>query len=264
MNLEQFQPGITVFETDEFDHIFFASKCLFGNKKRDKIHNVDNEVLVQLKQIAYTAGDLSYSRRYGFVGSLAIMIIAENWKQFPDTLNWLKSFALSNSSSRRRAAVIRALVKNWKDDIEILFILKRFSHLTKDSVLQRVALLELATGWKQDPDTLYLLKTYAQSEDCSDSVRGDLIEKIVEIWTDELWLLDFLLNRAINDPFIRSPLFRLKQDLDLNPRLRALNALLTHYPTNPKTLELLRDRATNDSDEQLREWATEKLNKMES
>jgi hypothetical protein len=45
---------------------------------------------------------------------------------------------------------------------------------------------------------------------------------------------------------------------------KALEALLTHYPNHPKTLELLRDRAGNDPDEQLREWAKEQLEKMET
>jgi hypothetical protein len=44
-----------------------------------------------------------------------------------------------------------------------------------------------------------------------------------------------------------------------NPRQNALEALLINYPTHSKTIELLRDRAANDSDEQLREWAQEQL-----
>ncbi|GET42578.1 hypothetical protein [Microseira wollei] len=34
---------------------------------------------------------------------------------------------------------------------------------------------------------------------------------------------------------------------------------MTHYPTNPETLELLRDRGANEPDEQLRDWAQEQL-----
>ncbi len=34
---------------------------------------------------------------------------------------------------------------------------------------------------------------------------------------------------------------------------------LDHYPTYLRTLELLRDRAENDPDEQLRQWAQEQL-----
>ena len=38
-----------------------------------------------------------------------------------------------------------------------------------------------------------------------------------------------------------------------------MEALLTHYLAHPKTIELLRDRAINDPDEQLREWAQQQL-----
>ncbi|WP_165390097.1 hypothetical protein [Leptolyngbya iicbica] len=34
---------------------------------------------------------------------------------------------------------------------------------------------------------------------------------------------------------------------------------MQQYPDHPKTLELLRDRAQNDNDEQFRDWATEQL-----
>ena len=36
----------------------------------------------------------------------------------------------------------------------------------------------------------------------------------------------------------------------------------THYPTHAKTLELLRNRAENDPDEKLRQWAQGELEKM--
>jgi hypothetical protein len=38
-----------------------------------------------------------------------------------------------------------------------------------------------------------------------------------------------------------------------------MKILLRHDSTHPKTIELLHDRALNDPDEQLREWATEQL-----
>jgi len=62
--------------------------------------------------------------------------------------------------------------------------------------------------------------------------------------------------RALNDPFEREYKW---QD---NPRQIALNVLVQQYPDHPKTLELLRDRAQNDNDEQLREWATKQLDQF--
>jgi hypothetical protein len=47
------------------------------------------------------------------------------------------------------------------------------------------------------------------------------------------------------------------------PAQIALQYLLTNYFTHPKTRELLRDSASNDPDEQLREWAQQQLEKIE-
>jgi hypothetical protein len=63
--------------------------------------------------------------------------------------------------------------------------------------------------------------------------------------------------RVLNDPFKR------EYDWQDNPRQIALNVLVQQYPDHPKTLELLRDRAQNDNDEQLREWAAEQLEQLE-
>jgi len=52
-------------------------------------------------------------------------------------------------------------------------------------------------------------------------------------------------------------------DDEMPPAQIALEYLLTHYPTHPKLIALLHDRAINDPDEQLREWAQEQLEKME-
>jgi len=46
-----------------------------------------------------------------------------------------------------------------------------------------------------------------------------------------------------------------------NPRQAALEAILEHHRDNPLTLELLRDRYENDTDEELRKFAKEELQK---
>jgi hypothetical protein len=48
-----------------------------------------------------------------------------------------------------------------------------------------------------------------------------------------------------------------------NPRQTALAAIIELYPDRPQTLELVRDRAQNDSDETLREFAQKKLAQLE-
>ena len=62
-------------------------------------------------------------------------------------------------------------------------------------------------------------------------------------------------DRAINDPFQR------QEDWENNPRITALVAIVKQRPQHLQTLELLRDRAENDSDEQVRDFARKKLRK---
>ena len=73
-------------------------------------------------------------------------------------------------------------------------------------------------------------------------------------------LFEFLENIALNDPFKRK--YR-EHNIETNPRQTALEDLLENFGDNPKTLEILNQVALNDADEQLREFAQEKLKEWE-
>ncbi len=83
------------------------------------------------------------------------------------------------------------------------------------------------------------------------------MQALAQDFKDDPNLFDFWCDQTINYPFER------KYDWEGNPRQTALNTLVRQYPTQPKTLELLRDRAQNDSDPQLKEWAANQLAKLE-
>lgn len=48
------------------------------------------------------------------------------------------------------------------------------------------------------------------------------------------------------------------------PRKIALEVIVSNYPNNRQTLELLRDRSDNDPDEQVREFAKRQLERRMS
>ncbi len=89
-------------------------------------------------------------------------------------------------------------------------------------------------------------------------VRVSSIKNLPKLWKNTSEMFEFLYSRTVEDPFERNESFN-----EDNPRIAALKALLNNYPTHPKTLELLRDRAINDPDEQLREWAQQQLEMRE-
>ena len=70
-------------------------------------------------------------------------------------------------------------------------------------------------------------------------------------------MFEFLCNCALNDPFER------KEYWGNNPRQLALQIIIKQYRDHPKTLPLLQDRAENDPDEKVREFAQKKLAKLE-
>jgi predicted NACHT family NTPase len=209
----------------------------------------DPETLLILKQRAQSDDDSDV--RYA-----AVQELARGWKDDPETLPWLKQRAQSDYDSDVRYAAVQELARGWKDDPETLPILKQRAQSDDNSYVRGAAVQEIARGWKDDPETLPILKQRAQSDDDS-AVRRAAVQEIARGWKDESGIFELLCDVAINDPFDR------ENEWEENPRETALAAIIELYPDRPQTLELVRDRAQNDSDETLREFAQKKLAKLE-
>ncbi|MEG4231862.1 hypothetical protein QUA40_07080 [Microcoleus sp. Pol11C3] len=183
----------------------------------------------------------------------AITALARFWRDELETLPLLKSYALKDEDWEVKVIVIQELAKSWNQDLEVLEIIKNSAERIEDPNVQQVALQELARRWKNEKDTLSILIRYSKSTKCFFGVRSEAIKELAKGWSNETWMFDFLYETSLKDPFVR------KHDSNRNPRLTSLKAILTYYSTHRKTWELLHDRATNDPDEQLREWAQEQL-----
>jgi hypothetical protein len=88
-------------------------------------------------------------------------------------------------------------------------------------------------------------------------VRRAAVQELARRWKNESGIFESLCDVAINDPFDR------EENWQDNPRQTALAAIIELYADRPQTLELVRDRAQNDRDQKLREFAQEKLVKLE-
>ncbi|MCY7272761.1 MAG: HEAT repeat domain-containing protein [Phormidesmis sp. CAN_BIN44] len=151
---------------------------------------------------------------------------------------------------------MQELARGWKDDPETLPILKSLAQSDGNRYVQDVAVQELARGWKDDPETEPILKSLAQS-DGNRYVRRVVVQELAQGWKDDPTMFEFLSDRTLHDPFER------KYDRQENPRQTALEAIIKHYPAHAQTRELLSDRAQNDPDEEVREFATQKLAELE-
>jgi hypothetical protein len=87
-------------------------------------------------------------------------------------------------------------------------------------------------------------------------VRYIAVKQLARGWKDEIGIFEFLCDRAVNDPF------ECKYVYHRNPRYAAIEAIIKYYPHHAKTLLLLRDRAKNDPDRKVREFAQKKLNEL--
>jgi predicted NACHT family NTPase len=209
----------------------------------------DPEILPWLKQLAQSDDDWP-------VRSSALQGLARGWKDDPETLSILKQLAQSYDNSDVRSSALEELARGWKDDPETLPIVKQLAQSDDNSDVRYAAVQELAQGWKDDPETLPIVKQLAQSDDNSD-VRYAAVQELAEGWKDDPELFELLCDVAINHLFDR------EEDWQDNPRQTALAAMIELYPDRPQTLELVRDRAQNDSDETLRKFAQKKLAELE-
>ncbi|MEH2355569.1 HEAT repeat domain-containing protein [Nostoc sp.] len=190
------------------------------------------------------------------VRGAAVRELAKNFKDDPDTKFFLKERATHDDENDVRCVAVRELAKNFKDDPDTKFFLKERATHDDDNYVQRVAIQELAKNFKDDPDTKFFLKELAIHDD-DNYVRGVAVRELAKYFKYQPELFDIYHNCTVHDPFER------KEEHETNPRRIALEIIIKQFPQHPQTLPLLRDRAENDPDEQVREFAQKKLKQLE-
>ncbi|WP_414518037.1 HEAT repeat domain-containing protein [Nostoc sp. PCC 9305] len=181
----------------------------------------------------------------------AVQELAQNFKDDPDTKSILRERATQDENPNVRRAAVQELAQNFKDDPDTKSILRE--RATQDHWFVRgVAVEELAQNFKDDPETKSILKERATQDD-HEYVRGAAVQQLAKYFKYQLELFDIYYNCAVNDSFER------EEEDETNPRRIALEIIIKQFPQHPQTLPLLRDRAENDPDEQVREFAQKKL-----
>ena len=217
------------------------------------------EILPMLKALAQSENEDDRAAQV-----TAIQELAQRWKDDLETLPILKTFIQSSTNGWAKAKVVRELVQGWKDNPDTLSILKTLAQSSKDWQVQNIVVEELARGWKDDFNTLSSLKTCVQ-HDSSDFIREKVMQELIQNWQASSDIYDFLHECAVDDSF-NGILYSFSGDdvedkENLPARQTALEAIIEQYPDHPQTLRLLQDRAENDPDEKVREFAKKKLEK---
>ena len=148
----------------------------------------------------------------------------------------------------------------------LFYLLKEYAERDCEWLVRSSAVKALSKRRNNSPELILFLKSCA-SNDQDYNVREHALKELARNHSQYPELFDFFYKRSMNDSFKRgdgyeSDPHNRKFKWQDNPRQTAIEALLTHNPNHPKTLELLRDRALNDPDKQLREWTQEQLDRL--
>lgn len=110
---------------------------------------------------------------------------------------------------------------------------------------------------------LYVLMACLEKENnnfIKDNLNDTLMRELIDSWQPNSDIYDFIYSCAKDNEFEPFPFL----ETDYNARKVALEAILKNYINHPQTLPLLRDRALNDPNEQVREFATKKLKELDT
>ncbi|MFN6571685.1 HEAT repeat domain-containing protein, partial [Dendronalium sp. ChiSLP03b] len=135
-------------------------------------------------------------------------------------------------------------------------ILKQRATQDDHYFVRSAAVEELANNFKDVPDTKTWLKERATQDDHW-FVRSAAVQKLAKYFKYQPELFDIFHNCAVDDSFER------EEEDETNPRHIALEIIIKQFPQHPQTLPLLRDRAENDPDEQVRKFAQKKLAELD-
>ncbi|MEH1770388.1 MAG: HEAT repeat domain-containing protein [Nostoc sp.] len=261
----------------------------------------DPDTLPTLKSLAQAIHYGENTYRENTSAYAAIQELARGWKDDPDTLPMLKSLTQFSEDTSIQTMAVRELARGWKDDPDTLPMLKSLAQSSEDKSIQTMAVQELAQGWKDDPDTLPMLKSLIQSSndwlvkntvlqelaqgwknqlnilsfilsflkesaqlDNFNYLKHNVMKELIKSWQTNPEIYDFLYECAVDDSFNSIDLdFYFSNTINVPSRQIALKAIIEQFPQHPQTLALLRDRAENDPDEQVREFAQKKLKQWE-
>ncbi|AFY43902.1 HEAT repeat domain-containing protein [Nostoc sp. PCC 7107] len=188
---------------------------------------------------------------------IAVEELAQNYKDDPDTKTFLRERATVDNNSDVRGPLVEIVAHAYKDDSGTKIFLRERAIADADSYVRQTAVEQLAYAYRDDSDTKTFLQERATADD-DWSVRRTAMQELALAYKSQSELFDFYHNFSINDPFKGS-----HDDIIPNPRRVALEIIVKQYPQHSQTLPLLRDRAENDPDEEVREYAEKQLKRWQ-
>ncbi|MGB3532569.1 MAG: HEAT repeat domain-containing protein [Microcoleaceae cyanobacterium] len=251
-------------EADKFINLFLAAECLLEVRNRSSIAKIDNELFTRIESlisydISYDSIDHEYmnipnirvlrnmtlAQKIEEIRTEALKIIANTWKENPETLTWLKTCIMSNDNKNVQCAALEELARGFKHYPDTLTWLKTQPMSHENWKVRYATIQELARGFKHYPETVSILETCVHSDEHW-FVRYIAVEELAQAYQDNPDTLTWLKTRATTDE-------------DWRVRDAAVKVLADAYKDNPDTLTWLKTRATTDEDWRVRDAAVQAL-----
>ncbi|MDX2230464.1 MAG: NACHT domain-containing protein [Leptolyngbyaceae cyanobacterium bins.349] len=178
------------------------------------------------------------------ISSFVLEMIGRYLKNQPQALSSLQSLVRNGVSD-----AVFTIAEYYAGDPKSLEQLMNYAQQDEDSDVQISALVAIVRYYGKNSTALTWVQQFILDR-LEQFPQRQVVEEIIEHYGDKtdtlIWLQHHFLPQAQESKWF------------------ILNEFLNYHPSHPKTLELLRDRALNDPDEQLRQWAQEQLQQMES
>jgi GTPase SAR1 family protein len=205
--------------------------------------------------LTYLLGELEYGDHYQN-DSAILNALGDNFKDNPRVFEKLMSLSESGDSD-----ALSVLGRCYTDCPDVFFLLKKYACSSASSfkladsnifLLKLSALKSLVLYYPSTPESFALIKNFFVDDPAAILAGSSLIEEIVRKFTDQIQVFE-LVKLYLNE---HSLFFGAG-----GRRQKIIEGFVKYQSTNPRTLELLHDRALNDPDDQLRTWAQAQLQK---
>jgi tetratricopeptide (TPR) repeat protein len=210
--------------------------------------------------------DITLSDENSFVREKAVNSIGKYYHTYPETLQCLQNIALSTNDLEVRQEAMESIGKYYHTAPETLEWLQNIALSDENSFVRAAAVNSIGQYYHTTPESLdWILENQHTPEvlnwiiqniylcDLDKSLQGS-VESSGKCCIQVDDGFEFLCGIVSQDIYQGSDYF--------SPRKTALEGLVNHYSDRPEIIELLRDRSTQDPNEELQKWAEEQLEKI--
>jgi len=229
--LENYLGGVFL-QNPRLANLLIASKCLQEIKNRNGIEHSAMKLFQALRNELKN----ELNTQLSLTGAETICeAVAQNFYHLSETLPLFWQCVYQGKNKNINLAAAFMIAKYFNNSQSSPYLYKLIKQPT-EYFEENLEFLKIA--WEG--------KTFKEISDFTGIGEYHLKMNAVSVWR----LLSLMLNRRVFKSNFR---FLIEHNYPI------LESLITQHPDYSKALEQLRDRATNDPDEQLREWAQEQL-----